>query len=103
MKKILKLFVIITIMLAFIANLSVFAAPADDQTQNQNSTSTSATTNNETTATQTNTDKKSTTQVTSVASVDEGKLTVSDILNILLIATGIVIILLAIAIFVKMK
>ncbi|MBR3674335.1 MAG: hypothetical protein IKN65_08730 [Clostridia bacterium] len=103
MKKILKLFVIITIMLAFIANLSVFAAPADDQNQNQNSTSTSATTNNETTATQTNTDKKSTTQVTSVASVDEGKLNVSDILNILLIATGIVIILLAIAIFVKMK
>lgn len=104
MKKVLKLFIIFTIMFAFIANLSVFAAPAENSTQNNNSTETTATTNdNNTTTTQTNDTKKSSTQVTSVAAVDEGKLSVSDILNILLIATGIVIILLAIAIFIKMK
>lgn len=102
MKKLLKLFVVITIMLACMANLSVFAAPADDQAQTESSASTAATTDT-TSTTQTNTDKKSTTQVTSVASIDEGKLTMSDILNILLIATGIVIILLAIAIFIKVK
>ena len=101
MKKISKVFIIAAIMITFMFNLSlVFAAPENNQTNTNNTAATAqSTTNTETN----NTDKKSNTQVTSVATVEENKLKITDILNILLIATGIVIILLAIAIFIKLK
>lgn len=104
MKKVLKIFILIAILFAFTVNVSVFAAPTDDQNQQtENPAATVADSSSNTSVTQNNQENKSSTQVTTVSAVDEGKLSISDILNILLIATGIVIILLAIAIFIKVK
>lgn len=127
MKKLLKISLVLVIMVALSMNLHVFAVEKNKTTsQKTNSTSTTTnetkkneTTTNETKANETTTtnettpnetatqnessNTKSSTQVTSVASVKDGELSISDILNILLIATGVVIILLAIAIFIKLK
>ena len=101
MKKLLKISLVLVIMVAFSMNLHVFAVEKNNNTD-QKTNSTSTTTNEA--ATQNNSSNtKSSTQVTSVASVNDGELSISDILNILLIATGVVIILLAIAIFIKLK
>jgi len=121
MKKLLKISLVLIIMVAFSMNLHVFAVEKN-KTTGQKTNSTSTTTNettknetatNETKATETtpnetatqneSSNTKSSTQVTSVTSVKDGELSISDILNILLIATGVVIILLAIAIFIKLK
>ena len=104
MKKVLKIFMLIAILFAFTVNISVFAEPADELEElNDISLAAADTDSANTTSAQTNSDNKSSTQVTSVAAIDESKLSISDILNILLIATGIVIIMLAIAIFIKLK
>lgn len=100
MKKLLKIFLVFILMIAFSMNLSVFAAEDNKSTENN---TTAATTTTEETATNNASSTKSSTQVTSVAPADEKDLSISDILNILLIATGVVIILLAIAIFIKLK
>lgn len=104
MKKLLKLFFILVIMIAFSLNLSVFAADEQEATSAESDTSIS-TTATENTETNTSTTKKATVNnATKVSSTtEEKKLSISDILNILLIATGIVIILLAVAIFIKLK
>lgn len=106
MKKLLKLFLILVVMIAFSMNFTVFAV--EDNTSENNSASATSSANasdenTQTTTTANNSATKSSTQVTSVPSVNDGELSISDILNILLIATGIVIILLAIAIFIKLK
>ncbi|MBR2785913.1 MAG: hypothetical protein IKD76_00145 [Clostridia bacterium] len=64
---------------------------------------TEGTTTDDALVTMASTDNSSTTTINPDSSYEENKLEVSDILNILLIATGIVIILLAIAIFIKLK
>lgn len=107
MKKLLKISLLVVVTMAFILNLSVFAAENNTANAANNATNTSATTNeaNSTnkTTTSNSTETTSSTQVTSVSSVDDDGLTMSNVLNILLIATGVVIILLAIAIFIKLK
>lgn len=104
MKKILKISLLMSVMLVFLLNLSVFAVE-NENTSSEIDTSgysedaetyTEITTNN-------STNKSSAAQVTSVKQKDDNELSISDILNILLIATGFVIILLAIAIFIKIK
>ena len=108
MKKIAKIFLILVIMSTFFINFSVFAA--EETTENKvRETATQASVNNNSETNNTNKiqtvsdDTTTSTQVTSVASVEESFLSTSDILNILLIATNIVIILLAIAILIKLK
>lgn len=91
MKNLLKLSLILIVAFTFFINTPVLAV------ENNNSQNTTTAT------TQQSSNNNSSTQVTSVASVNEGELSFSDILNILLIATGIVIILLAIAIFIRLK
>lgn len=91
MKNLLKLSLILFVALTFFMNTPVLATETNNS-QNTQTTSSQQTSNN-----------NSSTQVTSVASVNDGELSFSDILNILLIATGIVIILLAIAIFIRLK
>ena len=104
MKKLLKVFLIIAIILAFFTNLTVLAAENEATTRNNTpQTATNATSNTSTDTTTTTSSTKQSTRVSSVASINEGELSISDILNILLIAVGIVIILLAIAIFIKLK
>lgn len=104
MKKVVKIFLLIAIMFAFTVNVSVFAEPVEElENLNDVSLAAASTESSNTTTTAQNNDNKSSTQVTSVSAVDEGKLSISDILNILLIATGIVIIMLAIAIIIKLK
>lgn len=110
MKKLLKISLVLIIMVAFSLNLHVFAVEKNKTTDN-NSTSTSTTnesTGNETATNESSTQNnssstKSSTQVTTVNPTNDAELGISDILNILLIATGVVIILLAIAIFIKLK
>lgn len=98
MKKLLKLFMVLVIMLSFAVNIPVYATETADSTNSVTSSST-------TTSQNTNTSKNnsSSTTVSSVSSLYADGLSISDILNILLIATGVVIILLAIAIFIKVK
>lgn len=106
MKKLLKISLVLVIMVAFSMNTHVFAVEKNNNTDsktNSTSAATNETTTNETTTQNNSSNTKSSTQVTSVASVNDGELSISDILNILLIATGVVIILLAIAIFIKIK
>lgn len=116
MKRLLKVFLILVIALSFFMNLSVFATEANDvntpvtTSLDSNNTSTNNTVNNTTESNtqqndvQTNSNNsKTSTQVSSIASVDEGELSISDILNILLIAVGLVIILLAGAILIRLK
>ena len=102
MKKLLKIFLVLILMIAFSMNLSVFAAEENIPAEENEAVATVAAADEKTTQNN-STNDKATTQVTTVASVNDGELSISDILNILLIATGIVIILLAIAIFVKLK
>ena len=107
MKKLLQIFLILIITLAFSMNLSVFAVNTTD-TNTTDSITNTATDNTQTSAQQNNvntpsTSSSTTTQVSSVSSANEGELSISDILNILLIATGVVIILLAIAILTRLK
>lgn len=106
MKKLLKLSLILTIVLAFFLSFSVYAVPTNHDNETDNSatanTATSEDTNVTTSPTNSST-KSSSTQVTTVSQDDKKELETSDILNILLIATGVVIILLAIAIFIKIK
>ncbi len=102
MKKLLKIFVILlAITLTFSINLSVFATSTDEATDN-NSILVSSTSNSSSSSSS-NGSNSSSTSVSSVPSINEDGLSISDILNILLIATGVVIVLLAIAIFVKLK
>lgn len=104
MKRLLKISLIMSIVLAFCFNLSVFAAEDVNTLSETDKSSytediesyTEITTNN-------SSEKTSAAQVTSVKQKDDQELSISDILNILLIATGFVIILLAIAIFIKIK
>lgn len=96
MKKLLKVFFILSIMLTFFMNLSVFAADSESATDTSTSTILIGASNS-------NSKDDSSTKVSSLPSVNEGELQLTDILNILLIATGVVIILLAIAILIKLK
>ncbi len=102
MKKLLKIFLVLILMIAFSMNLSVFATEENKSSEENEAIATVAAADEKTTQNN-STNDKATTQVTTVASVNDGELSISDILNILLIATGIVIILLAIAIFIKLK
>ena len=107
MKKLLKISMILAIMLTFFMNLSVFAVEETNSTtqNNSNLASSSVTSNSESSATTTTTsdNKSNSTHVSSVSAINQGDLSISDILNILLIAVGVVIILFAIAIFIKLK
>ena len=116
MKTSLKIFLIFSIVLLFFMNVTVFAVETENTTATNNSAvssnnvSASATenvttsnTSNSATNTTPNTSTKSSTQVTSITHADDDKMTLSDILNILLISTGVVLILLAIAILVRLK
>lgn len=108
MKKILKVSLILATVLSVFANLSVFAVETTNENTNSANTSNTSTTNTSNTSqnnlqSNTDTSNETVTQVSSVSSVNEGELQVSDIINILLIATGVVIIFLAIAIIVKFK
>lgn len=100
MKKLLKLSIIVVLMLTFVMSFQVFAAEETNPTDN---TETSVSTTATEPALQNNASKSSSTEVTSVATSDKGELTLSDIISILLIVTGVVIILLAIAIIVKLR
>ena len=80
-------------------NLSVFAATEGEVSSEVTPVLSSTTANSQNTS---STDSSSTT-VSSVPYSNGEGLQLSDVLNILLIATGVVIILLAIAIFVKLK
>lgn len=111
MKKLLKIFLILIIACTCFMTLSTFAVETKDSANTpvttslkDNSTSKNNTNNSTQQTTQTNSNNnKSSTQVSTISSVDEGALSVSDIINILLIATGVVIILLAIAILIRLK
>ena len=92
MKKLLKLVFILVIMTAFSINSPVMATT--EGTTTSNAFITMATVNSS---------DASSTPVSTDSSTSEKELQISDILNILLIATGIVIIILAIAIFIKLK
>lgn len=100
MKKLLKLSIIVVLMLTFVMSFQVFAA---EETKPTDNTETSVSTTATEPALQNNASKSSSTEVTSVATSDKGELTLSDIISILLIVTGVVIILLAIAIIVKLR
>ena len=102
MKKLLKISLVLVIIAAFAMNFSVFAVENNEAAE-EATTTTTTTTANEAATPNNSSSNKSSTQVTSVNSVDDKELSISDILNILLIATGVVIILLAIAIFIKLK
>ena len=110
MKKVLKIFLILIILSTFLINFSVFATNTTTENttrnttiQNSDNTSNNSEKNNEDEVQTISNENETSTQVTSVAAINEGALSVSDILNILLIATNIVIILLAIAILIKLK
>ena len=104
MKKVLKISIILALILTFFASFSVFAAEKTNEVeQNTVSNSVQAENSQESTSSLTAPAEKSAVQVSSVKQKDDGSLSVSDILNILLIATGIVLILLAIAILLKAK
>ena len=101
MKKVLKISLILSIMLTFCLNLPVFAA---EELSAETDSSFTQEEESYTEITSTNSSEKtSAAQVTSVKQKNEDELSISDILNILLIATGFVIILLAIAILIKIK
>ena len=96
MKKMLKLFFILVIMIAFSMNLSVFAVEEQEAVASEPETSVTspAPETTQTTTTTSETKKATDNNATKVSSTTEEKsLSISDILNILLIATGIVIIL----------
>ncbi|MBR1654099.1 MAG: hypothetical protein IJ690_04020 [Clostridia bacterium] len=106
MKKILQLSLILTIVLAFFMSFSVFAVEADNTASNENSATSENTTDENTqltTSSNASTTKSSAAQVTTLNPDEKKDIERSDILNILLIATGVVIILLAVAIFIKIK
>lgn len=104
MRKVLKTSIILVLLLTFFASFSVFAAEKTNAVE-QNTVSNSAQVEKqqESTSSLNAPAEKSAVQVSSVKQKDDGSLSVSDILNILLIATGIVLILLAIAILIKAK
>ena len=97
MKKLLKISLLLVTLLAFSINLSVYATNTES-IENSDTYITAV----GSTSSSSSKDSSSTT-VSSVNPISDGELTISDILNILLIATGVVIILLAIAIFIKLK
>ena len=112
MKKILKLSFIIAILFAFFMNLCVFAT--DEETSNSEDSNQAVTSTSEESEEATEKTSQVTTTSSSASSkapqtttvdVDNEKKEIgaSEIINILLIATGIVIILLAIAIFIKIN
>ena len=101
MKKLLKISLVLVIVAAFAMNFNVFAVENNEATEEAITSTT--TTANEAATPNNSSANKSSTQVTSVSPVDGKELSISDILNILLIANGVVIILLAIAIFIKLK
>lgn len=105
MKKLLKISIILVIVSIFFINNPILATDSTNiDAQNESSISENSSEDNRENQERTNSnDAKKSTQVSSVVSADEEGLTVSDILSILLIATNIVIILLAIAILVKIK
>lgn len=100
MKKLLKITLMFSMLLMFCVTTPVLAANETKLAATSTSTNSTATTSQNTVN---NTDTKSSAQVTSVSSVQDGELSFSDILNILLIATGVIIIFLAIAILIKLK
>ena len=109
MKKLIKLFLILVIAIALSMNFFVLAAEEPVTTNNDNSSASELEEVSEETSitpisgTVThNANNTAETKVSSTTNTDGG-LSISDILNILLIATGVVIILLAIAIFIKLK
>lgn len=106
MKKLLKIFLILVISLAFFVNVSVLAVE-NTNTTNTSNTNSIATTSSETQKNDSQPNSNNSTQVSSISPTNDGELSVSDILsdilNILLIATGVVIILLAIAILIRLK
>ncbi len=97
MKKLLKISLILVVMLAFSINLSTFAANTESISNNDDYIATVGATNSNSNS------SSSQTTVSSVKALTDGELSISDILNILLIATGVVIIMLSIAIFIKLK
>ena len=124
MKKLLRISLILAIISAFFMNFSVFAVENEEETTTEtNQVVTSASdesssddstddvdTNKEksTTTSSVSSSRKSSSDSSTKVSVDtEGSekkgLNKSDIINIFLIATGVAIILLAIAIFIKLK
>lgn len=109
MKKLLKSSVILIIISLFCLNFNVFAVEEANNTVN-NEKNTAITATNEANATKANATKNETTeasntstQVSSIASVDESSLKTADIINIFLIAVCIILILLAIAILIRLK
>ncbi len=103
MKKLLKVFLILTILLAFSMNLSAFAVNTENTDENVTDSVTTESTPVLASAPSNSQKENDSTKVGSVSYIPEEGLQLSDILNILLIATGVVIILLAIAIFIKLK
>lgn len=106
MKKTLKILLILVIGLLLFTNISVFATNTTNDNDTSLSNSSQSTNSNDTTVqsgTQSNANNSQTsTIVSSVDSIDEGELSTPEIINIILIATSIVIILLAIAILIKL-
>lgn len=102
MKKLLKMFLILVISLAFFANASVLAVENTNTTNTSNANSI-ATTSSEVQKNDSQPTSNNSTQVSSISPTNDGELSIPDILNILLIATGVVIILLAIAILIRLK
>ena len=94
MRKISKLIFALVVIIAFSMRLPVFATTANTTTNEAFITIA---------ATNSSTENDSSTTVSAVPGEQDNELSIPDILNILLIATGVVIILLAIAIFVKLK
>ncbi len=96
MKKIFKAFLILATMLAFSMNLSVYATNTEISTNNSNVILVAANSS----------DSESNNSSANIGTADltnDAELQLPDILNILLIATGVVIIMLAIAIFIRLK
>lgn len=102
MKKLLKMFLILIIAFAFFTNASVLAVE-NNSSANISTTDSATATNYELQKNDVQPNSNSSTQVSSISPTNDEELSISDILNILLIATGVVIILLAIAILIRLK
>lgn len=102
MKKLLKMFLILIIAFAFFTNASVLAVE-NNSSANTSTTDSATATNYELQKNDVQPNSNSSTQVSSISPTNDEELSISDILNILLIATGVVIILLAIAILIRLK
>ena len=111
MSKVKKTLIILLILIIGLSTIKVFATDEDSYEEPTETTSTSQENNpysedapkTYTTPTTSSTPKLTTNGVSQVSSYDQSNLSINNVLNIILIAIGVLIILLGIAILVKFK